>query len=531
MTDESKKKPSPPARRGGLGRGLGALIPSAPLGNASGKGHFWSALDNPPPVDEDVKKRLVDDIVSRGQASNPAAEGGETPGHSPAGTVSRETDREPHYEKAADPAVDISVDNWPAPSGDTSESAEVSAEPAPEPVGISVADEAASPSTVRSGGDGDGVIDAGDAPASGDALDNDTGATPGHPGVTGDDAQVITPGWTAGSSPTTSDPEPEMVGEVSAESVSRETTGSVTNEGDPVESTVPPAVLIELAPAAIRANPKNPRQIFDDDELAELSESIKEFGLLQPIVVRELADGYELVMGERRLRASRLAGMDTIPVIVRQTEDDEMLRDALLENIHRVQLHPLEEAAAYQQLIDEFGVTHEELAQRIKRSRPVISNTIRLLKLPTRVQNRVAAGVISGSHARALLGLDDHDAQEALATRIVAEGLSVRATEEAVAMHVGDGAPARRASRRKRPTAPALTALADRLSDHFDTRALVQLGRTKGKIVVEFASVDDLERIIGMMAPPLATARDTVAPLRDDAAPDAAPDTPPVDGN
>ncbi|WP_234356377.1 ParB/RepB/Spo0J family partition protein [Blastococcus sp. Marseille-P5729] len=265
------------------------------------------------------------------------------------------------------------------------------------------------------------------------------------------------------------------------------------------------AVLLELDPDEIRANPKNPRQVFDDDELAELAESIKEFGLLQPIVVRSTADGYELIMGERRLRAARLAGVDRLPVIVRKTEDDEMLRDALLENIHRVQLHPLEEAAAYQQLIDEFGVTHEELAVRIKRSRPAISNTIRLLKLPTRVQNRVAAGVISGSHARALLSLDDPEAQEALAARIVAEGMSVRATEEAVSLHGSDQAPTRRAARRKTVTAPALSSLAERLSDHFDTRALVQLGRTKGKIVVEFASIDDLERIIAMMAPPLAT--------------------------
>ena len=267
------------------------------------------------------------------------------------------------------------------------------------------------------------------------------------------------------------------------------------------------AVLIELDPDAIRANPKNPRQVFDDDDLAELAESIKAFGLLQPIVVRQQSDGYELVMGERRLRASKLAGVGTIPVIVRQTEDDQMLRDALLENIHRVQLHPLEEAAAYQQLIDEFGVTHEQLAQRIKRSRPVISNTIRLLKLPARVQNRVAAGVISGSHARALLSLDDTEAQEALATRIVAEGLSVRATEEAVSMHSGESGPSRRPVRRNRATAPALGALAEKLSDHFDTRALVQLGRSKGKIVVEFASIDDLERIVAMMAPPLATQR------------------------
>ena len=269
----------------------------------------------------------------------------------------------------------------------------------------------------------------------------------------------------------------------------------------------PAAVLVEISPDDIRANPKNPRQVFDDDDLAELSESIKEFGLLQPIVVRVQPDGYELVMGERRLRAARLAGVDPIPVIVRQTDDDEMLRDALLENIHRVQLHPLEEAAAYQQLIDEFGVTHEELARRIKRSRPAISNSIRLLKLPVRVQNRVAAGVLSGSHARALLSLEDTESQEALATRIVAEGMSVRATEEAVSLFSGAEKESRRPARRNRPTAPALGALAEKLSDHFDTRALVQLGRSKGKIVVEFASIDDLERIIAMMAPPLATQR------------------------
>lgn len=267
------------------------------------------------------------------------------------------------------------------------------------------------------------------------------------------------------------------------------------------------AVLVEIDPDDIRANPKNPRQVFDDDELTELAESIKEFGLLQPIVVRQTPDGFELIMGERRLRAARLAGVGTIPAIVRQTEDDAMLRDALLENIHRVQLHPLEEAAAYQQLIDEFGVTHEQLAQRIKRSRPAISNSIRLLKLPARVQNRVAAGVISGSHARAILALEDAEAQEALAARIVAEGLSVRATEEAVALHGSGPEPARRKARRKAVTAPALGALAERLSDHFDTRAIVQLGRSKGKIVVEFASIDDLERIIAMMAPPLATVR------------------------
>jgi len=273
------------------------------------------------------------------------------------------------------------------------------------------------------------------------------------------------------------------------------------------------AVLIEIDPALILPNPKNPRSVFDEDDLAELAASIKDFGLLQPIVVRSGADGdtYELIMGERRLRAAKLAGVDSIPAIVRQTEDDAMLRDALLENIHRVQLNPLEEAAAYQQLIEEFDVTHDELAHRIKRSRSQISNMLRLMKLPPRVQQRVAAGVLSYGHARAILGLDDPDQQEALATRVVAEGMSVRATEEAVSL-AGSDQPRQRGARRKQITAPALRTLAENLSDYFDTRATVQLGRSKGKIVVEFGSIDDLERIVAIMAPKYATNRATEGP-------------------
>jgi ParB family chromosome partitioning protein len=265
--------------------------------------------------------------------------------------------------------------------------------------------------------------------------------------------------------------------------------------------------FVELPVSAIRANAKQTRQVFDEDALAELAHSVREFGVLQPIVVRPDGDGYELVMGERRLRAVTAAGLDTIPAIVRSTTDDAMLRDALLENVHRAQLNPLEEAAAYQQLLEEFGATHDELAQRIGRSRPVVSNTIRLLNLPVPVQRRVAAGVISAGHARALLALEDKDAQEELAGRIVAEGLSVRATEELVALHQhghGDRGKARR-SAQPRITAPAITDLADRLSDAFDTRVRVDLGRRKGKITVEFASVDDLERIVAVMAPQLAT--------------------------
>ncbi|MFL6124221.1 ParB/RepB/Spo0J family partition protein [Actinophytocola sp.] len=266
--------------------------------------------------------------------------------------------------------------------------------------------------------------------------------------------------------------------------------------------TVGGAVYQEIPVDQIKANPKQPRQVFDEDALAELEHSIREFGLMQPIVVRELGSNeYELVMGERRLRAAQRAELGKIPAIVRQTADESMLRDALLENIHRVQLNPLEEAAAYQQLLEEFAVTHDELASRIGRSRPAITNTIRLLKLPLAVQRRVAAGVLSSGHARALLGLEDAGQQEELAARIVAEGMSVRATEEAVVLLKG-AAPAKpkTAPQRKPIQAPGLQDVADRLSSAFDTRVKVELGKRKGKIVVEFGSVDDLERIVEIMS-------------------------------
>ncbi|MGY1718197.1 ParB/RepB/Spo0J family partition protein [Blastococcus sp. SYSU DS0552] len=263
---------------------------------------------------------------------------------------------------------------------------------------------------------------------------------------------------------------------------------------------VPGAQLREVGVEDVVPNPKQPRQVFDDEALEELTHSVREFGLLQPIVVRESDGGrYELIMGERRLRAARAAGLGTVPAIVRDTTDDAMLRDALLENIHRVQLNPLEEAAAYQQLLEEFGATHEELAQRIGRSRSQVTNTIRLMKLPVKVQTRVAAGVISAGHARALLGLQDPVAQDALATRIVAEGLSVRATEEAVALAAAEEPVAKR--RTRRISAPGVEELGSRLSDMFETKVKIQIGRSKGKIVVEFGSVDDLQRIIGVMAP------------------------------
>jgi ParB family chromosome partitioning protein len=264
---------------------------------------------------------------------------------------------------------------------------------------------------------------------------------------------------------------------------------------------VPGARFAEIPVNAITPNPRQPRQVFDEEAMEELKVSIREVGFLQPIVVRETGPGaYEIVMGERRWRAAQALGLEVIPAIVRDTRDDAMLRDALLENIHRANLNPLEEAAAYQQLLEEFGATHEELARRIGRSRPQITNTIRLLQLPVSVQNRVAAGVLSAGHARALLSLERPEQQEVLASRIVAEGMSVRATEEAVALALAEGAPAKRPTiKRAKPHAPGLTELAERMSEHFDTRVRVELGRRKGRIVVEFASTEDLDRIVGLM--------------------------------
>ena len=274
------------------------------------------------------------------------------------------------------------------------------------------------------------------------------------------------------------------------------------SEAPPMAPVPDNSYFAELPLEAISPNPRQPRTVFDEEAMNELVESIREVGMLQPIVVRPIGGAqFELVMGERRWRAAQQAGVDTIPAIVRETADHELLRDALLENLHRAQLNPLEEAAAYQQMLEDFGCTQEELASRIKRSRPQISNTIRLLRLPPTVQRRIAAGVISAGHARALLAIEDPTSQERLAQRVVAEGLSVRAVEELVT--VGEAAdPAPRRQRQPKMVAPKVKDLADRLSDHFDTRVRVALGRTKGRIVIEFATVDDLERIVAVIEKP-----------------------------
>lgn len=278
---------------------------------------------------------------------------------------------------------------------------------------------------------------------------------------------------------------------------------------------VPGASFAEIAIDQIVPNTKQPREVFDEDDLKELSASIKEVGVLQPVVVRSIpAKGrseklteflaekpearFELIMGERRLRASELAGETTIPAIIRETEDGDLLRDALLENLHRAQLNPLEEASAYQQLMADFGATQEELAKRIARSRPQIANTLRLLKLPPSVQKKVAAQVITAGHARALLSLSTPEEMERLAERIVAEGLSVRTTEEIVRLGKVKATPRPRA-RQQRPLSQLGESVVSALSDAYDTRVTITEGRKKGRIVIEFAGSEDLQRIADLI--------------------------------
>lgn len=283
-------------------------------------------------------------------------------------------------------------------------------------------------------------------------------------------------------------------GEVAAPVSDESTEGRLT----PVDG----ASYVEIPTDRISPNPRQPRQVFDEEAMAELVASIQEVGLLQPVVVRSLGDdSYELVMGERRWRAVQQVGLATIPAILRKTGEEDLLRDALLENLHRSQLNPLEEAAAYGQLLEDFACTQEELSRRLGRSRPQISNTLRLLRLPAAVQRRVAAGLLSAGHARALLAMSTPGEQEVLSRRIVAEGLSVRAVEEIVAVGGGDQKKPRARRKPGNVVAPRLTDLADRLSDRLDTRVRVDLGKRKGKIVVEYASIEDLERIVAIMDP------------------------------
>lgn len=411
-------------KRRALGRGLGALIPSAP---ASGNGR---------PVDVFFKERVGEGSVSHETVGPHGPHEGEPGTAAAAGTADPVTSAitEPHYE----------------------------------PVAVS------------------------------DVAQTDQIAQAGQSGQTDQTGQTEQAGQTEQT-----EPAHRLHGtEVRDEPAPR---------GVPL-APVPGAEFAELDIGSIRPNPRQPRTAFDEDAQAELVHSIKEIGVLQPVVVRriptdQLVDAagkrYELIMGERRWRASQEAGQATIPAIIKETSDDDLLRDALLENLHRSQLNSLEEAAAYQQLLDDFGCSHEELATRIGRSRPQISNTLRLLRLPPLVQRRVAAGVLSAGHARALLGLSDAAAMERMAQRIVAEGLSVRTVEELVALGEGNDDPGSRAHRSHRPRAgnrhPQLDDFAAGLADQLETRVNIALGQRKGKITVEFASVEDLKRILSLM--------------------------------
>ncbi|CAN7594602.1 ParB/RepB/Spo0J family partition protein [Arthrobacter sp. LjRoot14] len=317
-------------------------------------------------------------------------------------------------------------------------------------------------------------------------------------------------------------PSPEAkapVRKTAAKSAPAKKTATEKSEGNPDASTaaatvtdagpelveVPGVRFAEIPVGDIHPNRKQPRSVFDEDDMAELIHSVREIGVLQPVVVRTSTEKggepFELVMGERRWRAVQAAGLETIPAIVRDTTDDDLLRDALLENLHRSQLNPLEEAAAYQQLLEDFGTTHEQLADRIGRSRPQVSNTLRLLKLPPLVQRRVAASVLSAGHARALLALPDAAAMERLAQKIVAEGMSVRATEEAVTLYQSPATPAKNNVPRPGARHERLDYLASSLSDRLDTNVKISLGARKGRVSIEFASVEDLNRIMEVLTP------------------------------
>ena len=259
---------------------------------------------------------------------------------------------------------------------------------------------------------------------------------------------------------------------------------------------VPGARFADVAIDSIVPNPQQPRSVFEAEAFAELVHSIKEFGVLQPIVVRTKGAGFELIMGERRLRASKEAGLTTIPAVVRETADENMLRDALLENLHRANLNPLEEASAYKQLLEDFGTTQEQLADKLGRSRPQITNTIRLLKLPMAVQTKVAAGVLSAGHARALLGAPDDSTIQSLAERVVREGLSVRGLEELVS-----GAKVKPIKGKITPGGKQdmLKEMAEKLGENLDTVVKIQLGRKKGQLIIEFGNIADLRRIVAQI--------------------------------
>jgi ParB family chromosome partitioning protein len=465
-------------KRRGLGRGLGALIPSAPEGERpvdvffpagprAEAARLGSTLTVVPAPEEEADDAASADSAAKGSTRARSWDSAIADGRLKIRTGS--VDSPVEADEAS--AVDAALLSPPAPvAGESDDASPV--ERLDESLGLVSSIAISEP------------LD--------DTVSRETTHVPANDGVsreTSSTSDVATPEGSAAASREAEEP-------VQPGDVSRET-------GDDLLP-VPGATFAEIPVEAIRPNTWQPRTVFDEGELDELVDSIREIGVLQPIVVRpdkSEAGVYELIMGERRWRASKDAGLETIPAIIRSTDDSDMLRDALLENLHRAALNPLEEAAAYRQLLDDFGCTHEELASRIARSRPQISNTLRLLKLPPLVQRRVAAGVLSAGHARALLGLSDGAEIERLAQRIVSEGLSVRATEEIVTLMVESGDTPKRRAPRPGQRSEAIDELASRLSDRFETRVKVSVGKTKGRMTVEFASVEDLNRILAVMAP------------------------------
>lgn len=463
-------------KRRGLGRGLGALIPSSGASNGQGNG---AAVSRPVDLFFPESRKKAEPLeaadAARPEESATAAAAAKVPARKPASAKAPAPSKAP---AAKAPVAKEATAKKPAaktPAAKTPAEKEAASGP--------VSDTAAKKASGAA--DSDPTHSASRSAASPDPAKPATAPSPN-----------TSPAESEGQAPS----RPEEAAPAAPAEISRPQSD---NGVDLVE--VPGAHFAEIPVGDIHPNRKQPRSVFDEDDMAELVHSVREIGVLQPIVVRKSTeDGiepFELVMGERRWRAVQAAGLETIPAIVRDTTDDDLLRDALLENLHRSQLNPLEEAAAYQQLLEDFGTTHEQLADRIGRSRPQVSNTLRLLKLPPLVQRRVAAGVLSAGHARALLSLPDAAAMERLAQKIVAEGMSVRATEEAVALYQDPAKPAKNNVPRPGARHERLDYLASSLSDRLDTNVKISLGVRKGKVSIEFASVEDLNRIMDVLAP------------------------------
>jgi len=441
---------------------------------------------------------------SGGAAKSPARKSTASKTAASKSTTKKSTTSKGAAEKApakSSPAVEpVDAEAVPAPTAPSevvpAPEVEESAAPAPAPAEVPGDAAAATASVERDTAEGDGETSAA-------AESTDPGAEIEDSPVVDVEATTPTPARAAAEDEAPQETEFEALSETSTEAQSEREDSVPATEHSEHQGlmSVPGAEFAEIPIHEVRENPRNPRTAFDEDELDELAYSLREVGVLQPVVVRPISvtedgESFELVMGERRWRAARRAGLLSIPAIIRETSDDDLLRDALLENLHRTQLNPLEEANAYQQLLDDFGCTQDELGERIGRSRPQITNTLRLLRLPALVQRRLASGAISAGHARALLSLDDPSLMEELAQRIVQEGLSVRAVERLVAR--GGQQPSTRTVRRSTYD-PHVVDLTSRLSNRLEAPVRIDVGKRKGRVTLEFTNLEDLERLIENM--------------------------------